>query len=480
VTERSRFLIIPAAGLGSRLGADLPKLLVPVAGRPMLDHLVELYRPYVSRFVLVVAPAARGAVERHVRGRTERLELVEQPSPTGMLDAILLARPAVEQSGAARIWITWADQIAIHPRTAARLARESEADAAMVLPTLDRRHPYTHLQRDASGRIVEVRQRREGEAMPDTGESEVGLFSLSREAFLEGLPAYAAGAAPGAATAERNFLPFIPWTAARGDVRTFPCVEDVEAIGINTPEELRTVEMALQRRANRTLSIVIPAYNEERFIGTLLDQIRTVDLTPLGFTTEIFVVDDCSTDATCDIVRAQPGVRLHRMAVNGGKGKAVRAGIALASGDYLLIQDADLEYDPRDYSAMLEPIVQGRADIVYGSRYLGRRRPWPNQSWPAYLGGRSLSLAGWLWTGRYLTDTVTALKLFPRETLASLPLETTGFELDHEITARMVARGLRILEVPIRYYPRSRAEGKKIGLRDWFEANRTFFRYRNG
>jgi dolichol-phosphate mannosyltransferase len=229
----------------------------------------------------------------------------------------------------------------------------------------------------------------------------------------------------------------------------------------------------------RTLSIVIPAYNEERFIGALLEQIKAVDLSPFGLAKEIIVVDDCSRDRTAEIVSAVADVRLHRMPRNGGKGRAVRAGIAAATGDYLIIQDADLEYDPRDYVPMLEPLLSGRADIVYGSRYLGRGRH-ANQSLGAYLGGRSLSAVAWLFTGRYLTDTVTALKLFSRADLASLPLETTGFELDHEITARMLARGRRIVEVPIRYYPRSREEGKKIGARDWFIGARTFWKYRRG
>jgi len=229
----------------------------------------------------------------------------------------------------------------------------------------------------------------------------------------------------------------------------------------------------------KTLSIVIPAYNEERFIGTLLEQIKAVDLAPLGVSKEIIVVDDCSRDRTAEIVGGVAGVRLHRMPRNGGKGRAVRAGIEAATGDYLIIQDADLEYDPRDYVPMLEALLSGRADIVYGSRYLGRGRH-ANQSLAAYLGGRSLSAVAWLFTGRYLTDTVTALKLFSRADLASLPLETTGFELDHEITARMLARGRRIVEVPIRYYPRSREEGKKIGPRDWFIGTRTFWKYRNG
>jgi dolichol-phosphate mannosyltransferase len=229
----------------------------------------------------------------------------------------------------------------------------------------------------------------------------------------------------------------------------------------------------------KTLSIVIPAYNEERFIGSLLAQIQAVDLAPLDVGQQIIVVDDCSRDRTAAIVESIPGVALHRMPRNGGKGRAVRAGIEAATGDYLIIQDADLEYDPRDYIPMLEVLQAGAADIVYGSRYLGRGK-YEKQSLAAYLGGRSLSAIAWAMTGRYLTDTVTALKLFHRQDLAALPLETSGFELDHEITARMLARGRRIAEVPIRYYPRTRAEGKKIGPRDWFVATRTFWKYRRG
>jgi dolichol-phosphate mannosyltransferase len=226
-----------------------------------------------------------------------------------------------------------------------------------------------------------------------------------------------------------------------------------------------------------TLSVVIPAYNEERFVGTLLERIKAVDLSPLGFEMEIIVVDDKSKDRTADIVAAVPGVRLIRMEQNGGKGRAVRAGIAAAGGDLLIIQDADLEYDPQDYLPMMRALLDGRADIIYGSRYLGRGRH-DQQSLTAYLGGRSLSAVAWAFTGTYLTDTVTAFKLFHREDLAGLALETSGFELDHEITARMLARGKTIAEVPIRYYPRSREEGKKIGARDWFIAVRTLWRYR--
>ena len=228
-----------------------------------------------------------------------------------------------------------------------------------------------------------------------------------------------------------------------------------------------------------TLSVVIPAYNEEPFIAALVLQVLAVPLDSLGVAREVIVVDDCSKDRTAEIVRHIPGVQLFSLTRNSGKGAAVREGIARATGDYLIIQDADLEYDPGDYVPMMQAILGGRADVVYGSRYLGRGRH-AGQSWMAYLGGRSLSLIGWATTGKYLTDTVTALKLFPRALLPSLNLETAGFETDHEITAKVLARGLRIAEVPVKYMPRSREEGKKIGARDWFVAVRTFWKYRRG
>jgi len=240
----------------------------------------------------------------------------------------------------------------------------------------------------------------------------------------------------------------------------------------------------------RTLSIVIPAYNEERFIGPLLERILALDLSPLGVDKQVIVVNDCSKDRTAEIAAGFPGVSVTTLAQNSGKGEAVKTGIAIATGDLLIIQDADLEYDPEDYIPMLRVLLAGEADVVYGSRYTrhpGRGRLYnlltgkhANQGWLAYLGGQSLSFVCLLSTGHYLADTVTALKLFPSEVIKSLGLETTGFELDHEITARLFARGYRIREVPIKYFPRTKAEGKKIGLRDWFIGTRTFFRYRSG
>lgn len=240
----------------------------------------------------------------------------------------------------------------------------------------------------------------------------------------------------------------------------------------------------------RKLSVIIPAYNEERFIGQLLEKVIAVDLTQFNLDKEVIVVDDCSKDRTTEIVGEFTNVQLRRHERNTGKGGGVKTGIAMATGDYLIIQDADLEYDPNDYVPMIEALLQNSDAAVYGSRYYkypdrnilvnlltGKHK---RQSWTAYIGGQSLSFAARICTGHYLSDTVTALKLFRREVIKPLDLQSNGFELDHEISAKVLAQGGRIREVPISYFPRSKSEGKKIGLKDWFMAIRTFYRYRNG
>jgi len=233
----SRVLIVPAAGAGSRLGGDLPKILVPVAGRPMIDHLVDLYRPFVDGMVVVAHPS----FSARLRGP---FEVVEQHERTGMLDAVLLGTPAVERQRPAEVWITWGDQVGVLPATLDRLAgaMASASAPAAALPTVMRADPYIHFDRGRDGRIAALRQRREGDTMPPVGESDMGVFALRRSVYERELPEYGRGVEIGRGTGERNFVPFIPWLAARADVTTFPCTDEREAIGINTPEELRLME----------------------------------------------------------------------------------------------------------------------------------------------------------------------------------------------------------------------------------------------
>jgi len=238
----------------------------------------------------------------------------------------------------------------------------------------------------------------------------------------------------------------------------------------------------------KLVSIVIPAYNEAAFIGDLLRAIAQVDTRALGFEKEVLVVNDGSTDATESIARSfeKDGVKCFTQVPNQGKGRAVQRGIREAMGDYILIQDADLEYDPADYLPLLGALKTG-ADAVYGSRVLGQLRVarWslmpgknPAQGFGPWLAGVVLSFWTLLLYGRWISDTLTAYKLYPAKVLKAMTIQTRGFETDHEITAKLIRAGLRIAEVPISYRPRSLAEGKKIKPRDGLIAVWTLLRFR--
>lgn len=246
----SRLLVIPAAGLGSRLGSSVPKVLVQVAGTSMLDRILHLYRQSVDRVIVIVNPNSAEMVRRHAAAHPDsaRIECIEQLAPTGMLDAILLGIPAGARYRPSNIWVTWCDQVAVHPKTIERLAARTspQMEDAMVLPTVRQRQPYIHFERAHDGRILRVLHRREGDVMPETGESDMGLFALSPKAYFERLPEYAESVEVGRATRERNFLPFIPWLARTEVVTTFPSESPMEAVGINTPEELATIESYLR------------------------------------------------------------------------------------------------------------------------------------------------------------------------------------------------------------------------------------------
>jgi CTP:molybdopterin cytidylyltransferase MocA len=245
----TRLLIIPAAGRGSRLGTDTPKPLVLVDGRTMLQHLADLYREHVHHIVVVAHPHFAAPIAQW-GAALGNVSVATQDRPTGMLDAILEAAPAVRRLQPDAVWITWADQIGVRAETVRRLAAIEAAPPlpALALPTVWRRDPYIHFERDASGRLSRLRQRREGDVMPDEGESDIGLFALTRPTFETDLPEFAAGVVPAAGTGERNFVPFVTWLAQRKFVATFPCSDPMEAVGVNTPDDLRAVETWLRTR----------------------------------------------------------------------------------------------------------------------------------------------------------------------------------------------------------------------------------------
>lgn len=221
------------------------------------------------------------------------------------------------------------------------------------------------------------------------------------------------------------------------------------------------------------LSVIIPVYNEEATLPEILRQVRAVNLAD-----EIIIVDDGSTDRTRDLLQAeeaQPGTIVIYQAVNQGKGAAVRTGIDRATGDILLIQDADLEYDPRDYAALLRPIVEGRVKVVYGSRFLGPRKA---MLFWHMLGNKALTLVTNILYNTILSDMETCYKVFRADVIKGIPLRSKRFELEPEITAKVLKRGHRIFEVPISYYGREYSEGKKITWREGPQALWTLIKYR--
>ena len=225
------------------------------------------------------------------------------------------------------------------------------------------------------------------------------------------------------------------------------------------------------------LSVVIPVYNEAATISKIVDLVRSVDA---GMEKEILLVDDCSRDGTREVLekmgRYNADLKVLFHEVNRGKGAALRTGFAAATGDVVLIQDADLEYDPHEYPRLLQPIVDGHADVVYGSRFLGGGAHRVVFYWH-YLGNRLLTTLSNMTTNLNLTDMEVCYKVFKREVIQNIPLKENRFGFEVEVTAKIARRKLKIYEVPISYYGRDYSEGKKIGWKDGFSALRCIVKY---
>lgn len=246
------------------------------------------------------------------------------------------------------------------------------------------------------------------------------------------------------------------------------------------------MDTPMQKKKYQKLSVIIPAYNEASTIAKVLDKVMAVNL-PQHLKKEIIVVDDCSADDTGVLVQqtadnlhiskqGDTTIKLIRLEKNSGKGSAVQTGIRLATGDIIIVQDADLEYDPEDYIQLLPPILSNGFKIVYGSRILNQDNSFSYQSF--YWGGRLVSLTTSLLFGQKITDEPTCYKMFDAALLKAIPLTSKRFGFCPEVTSKVLRLGYTIKELPIHYYPRSKQEGKKIKWQDGIEAIAILCKYR--
>lgn len=223
------------------------------------------------------------------------------------------------------------------------------------------------------------------------------------------------------------------------------------------------------------LTILIPCYNESQTIQALLQRVLSV---PLALEKEILVIDDASTDGSAELLRGVSDVHLVVHPQNAGKGAAIQTGLRHATGDFLIIQDADMEYSPQEYPMLLEPLLLGEADVVYGSRFLHTELP-VLYRWSLFgLANRFLTWFSNRFTGLALTDMETCYKVMSRQIYTALRLEENRFGIEPEITAKLARLTSRIVERPITYTPRTKSQGKKIGIKDGISALRCILKYK--
>jgi len=240
--------------------------------------------------------------------------------------------------------------------------------------------------------------------------------------------------------------------------------------------DTRRPERRASPNASLKVSIIIPVYNESIHVLGVIDRVLSAPFSR-GLTKEVIVVDDGSTDGTSDVLKSYNNafVKVHHCMVNFGKGAAIRVGLKYATGDIVVIQDGDQEYNPGELDRVIAPIVKGKVKIVYGSRFLGTIDGMDFQYW---LVNKLLVFAVWLLYGTHLTDEATAYKAFDRKTLDQIPLTCRRFEFCPEVTAKALRRGLKIHEVPITYSARTVEQGKKIRFWDALDAFWTLLKYR--
>ena len=469
-------LIIPAAGTGSRMGQSVPKALTPFMGSTFLELQIRKFKQFTDQILVVIS---HDELELFQEFRTKsglEFEIVVQTGGKGTYFAVTAAISKVKHRF---VLIAWADQIGVSASLISRLcSRILIGDSPSVVPLFYTRNPYVKALLSESREIIGWKYLREGDTISE-GFTDLGVFAFTTDHLQNSISNIDKTKLPlTSVTREVSFLDFISLFGVSNRIIILETFDKLNAIGVNDSTDLMHAEESLKAsRNNLKFSIIVPSYNEAPRLPALLTSLNKLhedSLAQHGFELEVIFVDDGSTADTQLLLSGNRFIYLCQE--NQGKGSAVKSGVKLSSGDYVLVLDADGEYLVDDIHSLIDSVMKNPNAVVYGSRYLVdtflgvRLLPIPNQSWLNLYFNYILSIIIKIRFGIFISDSLTGFKVYPRELYIAADPETKGFETDHELSRKIISWNIPIIEVPVSYIPRTKSAGKKITVRDAFKA----------
>jgi len=474
--------IIPAAGMGTRMERDIPKALTPFLDSTFLDWQLQKLKFLASKIFVVVAPEQIDEFKRYRLLHSLEFEIIIQEVGKGSYYAV---KAAMQHVTTKFVLVCWVDQVGLSESLLIQASNSVQikgVDAS--IPLVHKDHPYVKAHRTLAGKLTHWEYQREGDT-PSSGYSDLGVFALRTQKLLKVMQSIRGESEMiSPLTKELNFLDFLCEFGNSNEINFLITKDDLNSVAVNTAQELQLAESVITKaRLRKKFSIIIPSYNEEPRLPALLLQIHKLckkTLDQNDYEVEIVFVDDGSTDNTKLLLSSTPYLYLYQE--NSGKGSAVKHGVNQSNGDFIIVLDADGEYSVDEIPLLIACVLQNPTSVVYGSRYLKdsftkvRLTPLQGQSILNLYFNHFLSILIGIRFRKTITDSLTGFKVYPRGIYLAINPETKGFETDHELSKEIIRWGISIIEIPISYLPRSRAEGKKISAVDALKALRIWLK----
>lgn len=471
-------IVIPAAGSGTRMQQDLPKALTEFRDSTFLKWQLDKFKHIAKDIFVVVSAKDLRKFEDYRRIHNLDFIIKIQEGKSGSYFAI---NSVIDSIATEFVLICWVDQIGISKSLIIETINKlkvSKSEAIIPLTFVDK--PYVKARFSETGGLIGWEYRREG-AEPSEGYSDLGLFAFRANSLNQSIKTITDFSKfESRLTHEFNFLDFLPYFSNSYALDFFYNTNIINSTAVNTRTELEKAQTVVTEKVHGILySIIIPSFNEAPRLLKLLIQLNDLVIrldSNKYFSLEIIIVDDGSTDTTSELLRDFPFKSAYQS--NSGKGSAVKLGRTLASGDYIIILDADGEYLVSDLVPLINHSILHPMSVVYGSRYIkfNSRKitlfPLPGQSIINLYFNYLLSLIIFVRFNIFITDSLTGYKIYHRDIYDAANPVTKGFETDHELSKIILELDIKISEIPVSYYPRSKAEGKKISYIDALKALR--------